>query len=88
LVKTKVLNGETIVDMLMMEAMIHNRMCSSSIKRAEKSGEKQEIQGTVVGIQMMEVENHIKTGIVKPSKRQAKMRKFQDDHKKTLYAKW
>jgi len=60
----------------------------SSINGAKKSGEKQEIQGTVVGIQMMEAGNHIKTCVVNSSKRQTKKRKVQDDHKATLYEKW
>jgi hypothetical protein len=38
---------------------------------------------------MMEVENHIKIGVVITSKRQAKKtKKVQDDQKATLYAKW
>jgi len=37
---------------------------------------------------MMEAENHVKPGVVKITKRQAKKRKVQDDHKTTLYAKW
>ena len=62
--------GSTIVDMPLMETMIHNRRCVSSlINGAEKSGKKQEIQGTSLAIQMMEANNHIKTGVVKPSKR-------------------
>jgi len=75
--------------MPMMEAMNHNRMCvPSSINGADHSGEKQDIQGTVVGIEIMEAENHVKPSVVKITKRQAKKRKVQDDHKTTLYAKW
>jgi len=41
IVKTLELNGETSVDMPMMEAMNHNRMCvPSSINGAKHSGEK------------------------------------------------
>ena len=60
------LNGATTFDMPLMESMIHNRRhVSPSINREEKSGEKQEIQGTSLGIQSMESNNHLKTGIVK-----------------------
>ena len=83
------LNGETIVDMPMMESMIYNKRCvSSSINGAEESGEKQEAQGTILSIQVMEANNHIKTGVVKASKRQAKKRNFQYDQQAKLYAKW
>ena len=75
--------------MPMTEAMNHNRMCvPSSINGAEKSVEKQDIQGTIVGIEMMEAENHVKQSVVQITKRQAKKRKVQDAHKTTLYVKW
>ena len=83
------LNGASTVDMSLMESMIHNRrFVSSSINGVEKSGEKQEIKGITLGIQVMEADNHIKTDVIKPSKRQAKKRKVQNYHKATLYAKW
>ena len=76
IVKTLELSGATSVDMPMMEAMYDNRMCvPSSINGAEKSGEKQDIQGTIVGIEMMEAENYIKPSVVKIIKRQAKKKK-------------
>ena len=74
------------VDNPMTEAMNHNRMCvPSSINGAQQSVEKQDIQ---VGIEMMEVEIHVRPCVVQITKRQAKKRKFQDGHKTTLYAKW
>ena len=83
------LNGATIVDMPLMESMIHNRRCVSSlINGAEKSAKIQETQGTTLRIQVMEDNNHIKIGVVKLSKRQATKRNFQDDQQATLYAKW
>ena len=83
------MNGETSVYMLMTEAMNHNRMCiSSSISGTHQSVEKQDIQETIVGIKMMEAENHVKPSVVQIIKRQAKKRKFQDGHKTTLYEKW
>ena len=39
---------------------------------------KKETQGTTLHIQVMKDNNHIKTGVVKESKRQAKKRKFQN----------
>lgn len=76
IVKTLELSGATSVDMPMMEAMYDNRMCvPSSINEAEQSGEKQYIQGTIVGIEMMEAENYIKSGVVKIRKREAKKKK-------------
>ena len=82
------MNGATTVDMPLIESMIHNRRCvSSSINAAEQSSNKQETEGTTLGIQVMEDNNHIKTGVVKASKRQTKTRNFQDDHQETLYVK-
>ena len=53
-----------------MEAMNYNRMCvPSSINGAEQSVEKQDIQGTIVGIEMMAAENHVKTSVVQITKR-------------------
>ena len=70
------------------EAMNHNRMCvPSSINGAEKRVEKQDIKGTIVDIEMMVAENHVKPSVVEITKRQAKKRKVQDGHKTTLYAK-
>ena len=75
--------------MPLIESMIHNRsLVSSSINGAQKSDNKQETEGTTLGIQVMEDNNHIKTGVVKSSKRQAKKRNFEDDQQATLYAKW
>ena len=88
IVKTIELNGPTSVDIPLVETMNHNRMCvPSSINGAEQSVEKQDIQGTIVGIEMMTVENHVKPSVVQITKRQAKKRKFQDGHKTILYAK-
>ena len=73
----------------MMKAMNHNRMCvPSSINGAEKIVEKQDIQGTIVGIEMMVAENHVKPSVIQITKRQEKKRKVQDGHKTTFYAKW
>ena len=89
IVKTIELNGTTSVNMPLMEAMNHNRMCvPSSINGVDKSVEKQDIQGTIVGIEMMATENHVKPSVVQISKRQEKKRKVQDGHKTTLYAEW
>ena len=75
--------------MPLMESMIHNIRCvSSSINGAEKSAKKQETEGITLGIQVIEDNNHIKTSVVKSSKRQAKKRNFEDDWKATLYEKW
>ena len=74
------MNGATTVYMTLKESMIHNRRCvSSSINGVEQSGGKQEIEGTSLGIQVMEANNHIKTGVFKVSKRQEEKRKFQND---------
>ena len=87
IVKTLELNGATSVDMPMTRAMNHNRMCvPSSINDVEQSVEKQDIQGTIVGIEMMAAENHVKLSVVQITKRQAKKRKIKEGHKKTLYA--
>ena len=60
------LNGKTIVDIPIIESMIHNRRCVSSlINGAKQSAKKQETQGTTLGIQVMEDKNHIKTDVVK-----------------------
>ena len=92
IVKTLELNGATSVDMPMTKSTNQNRMCvPSSINDVEKSVEKQDIQGTIVGIEMMATENHVKLSVVQITKRQAKKRKVQDGqdgHKTILYAKW
>ena len=83
------LNGAIIVDVPLMESMIHNRRCvSSSINGVEQSAKKQETKGKNLGIQVMEYSTHNKTGVVKASKRQTKKGNFQDDQQETLYAKW
>ena len=75
--------------MPLMEFIIHNRKCvSTSINGVEKSDKKQETQGTNIGIQVIEDNNHIKIGVVKASKRQTKKRNFEDDQQATLYVKW
>ena len=62
--------------MPMTEAMNHNRMCvPSSINGTEQSVEKQDTQGTMVGIEMMEDENHVRSSVVQKTKRQAKKEK-------------
>ena len=64
------LNEPTTVDMPLMESMIHNRRCvSSSINGEDKISKKQETEGTTLGIQVIEDNNHIKTGVLKSSKR-------------------
>ena len=89
IVKIIELNGSTSVDIPMTEVMNHNKMCVPSlINGIEKSVEKQDIQGTIVGLEMMVAENHVKPSVVQITKRQAKRRKVQDGHKTTLYAKW
>ena len=76
IVKTLELNGETSVVMPMTEAMKHNRMCvPSSINDTDQSAEKQDIQGTIVGIEMMASKNHVKLSVVQITKRQAKKEK-------------
>ena len=71
------------------EAMNHNRMCvPSSINGVDKSVEKQDIQGTIVGVEIMAAKNHVKLSVVQITKGQEKKRKFQDGHKTTLNAKW
>ena len=81
--------GVASFDMLMKEAMTHNKKgVPSSINGTGKSGEKQEIQGAVVDIQNMDAGNPIKTDVIIRSVRQAKKKKFIDDQNATLYAKW
>ena len=92
IVKTLEFNGETSVDMPMIESINHNIICvPSSIKYIEQIVKKQDIQGKIVGIEMMAAENHVKLSVVQITKRQAKKRKVQDGqdgHKTILYAKW
>ena len=69
--------------------MNHNRMCvPSSIKDIEQIVKKQDIQGKIVGIEMITTKNHVKPSVAQITKRHAKKRKVQDGHKTTLYAKW
>ena len=57
--------GAVVIDMLMMEAMTHNKKgVPSLINGTRQSGEKQEIQGAVVDIQKMDAGNTIKTDVI------------------------
>ena len=69
--------------------MTHNKKgVPCQINGTWKSSERQEFQGIVVDIQIMDDGNPKKIDAIIRNKRQAKKKRVLDDQNETLYAKW
>ena len=69
--------------------MTHNKkVVPCQINGTWKSSERQEFQGIVVDIQIMDDGNPKKINAIIRNKRQSKKKRVLDDQHETLYAKW